>query len=268
MVIKLTLLGLFVLLIIVIALSYYSNKEGFENIASSNIVTVTTDIDNKYVNINGNTTNGTTIYNAKILYNTDIPVLQNGQPTNANLALNVVIPPTSWIIANPPITEMKNGHKYYIVSGNVSEYVEGTTPLLGSFIFNKPTDTHESSPKKDGSNPKRNDIVPEISLSGSAYDAMNLQERMDLLKDIQKVVRNEMIAHRNTHPIIPGETQHKDNNKNTDSTSQGKEYENSCYKDTEYRCPKNPDGSCPPVPDMTQYIKKDAIPCWGCSLDY
>ena len=110
---------------------------------------------------------------------------------------------------------------------------------------------------------------------------MNLQQRMDLLKDIQKIVKNEVLAHRSTTPIISGETEKPRKSENisgetekprkssdTDSTAQGKEYEESCYKGTEYRCPKNPDGSCPPVPDMTQYIKKDAIPCWGCSLDY
>ena len=94
---------------------------------------------------------------------------------------------------------------------------------------------------------------------------MNLQERAELLKDIQKLVKNEVLANRSTHPIIGGETR---KSQDTDSTAQGKEYEESCYKDTEYRCPKNPDGSCPPMPDMSQYIKKDEIPCWGCSLDY
>ena len=94
---------------------------------------------------------------------------------------------------------------------------------------------------------------------------MNLQERSELLKDIQKLVKNEVLANRSTKPIISGETRKLPD---TDSTAQGKEYEENCYKETEYRCPKNPDGSCPPVPDMTQYIKKDAIPCWGCSIDY
>jgi hypothetical protein len=48
----------------------------------------------------------------------------------------------------------------------------------------------------------------------------------------------------------------------TAAISQGKEYNNSCYKD------KMAKASCPPQPDMAQFIKKDAIPCWGCSLDY
>jgi hypothetical protein len=88
---------------------------------------------------------------------------------------------------------------------------------------------------------------------------------MELLKDIQKVVRNEILSNRSTMPILSGETR---KSKDTDSTAQGQEYESSCHKDTDYRCPKNPDGSCPPVPDMSEYIKKDAIPCWNCALDY
>jgi len=26
--------------------------------------------------------------------------------------------------------------------------------------------------------------------------------------------------------------------------------------------------ACPKMPDMSQYIKKDAIPCWGCTVEY
>jgi len=133
--------------------------------------------------------------------------------------------------------------------------------------------------------PSRTDIIPEISVSGSGYAAMTLQQRAELIKDIQKIVRNEILANRSTTPVSPSttastattsttpstattSTTNNSQTSNTNSTAQGSEYENSCYKDTEYRCPKNPDGSCPPMPDMSQYIKKDAIPCWNCSLDY
>ncbi len=180
MIVKLTLFGLVLVLIGVIAVSYYTNKEGFDDISNSYLNSVSKDL-------------GT--------------------------AVNTVSPNT---------TEATN-------------QIDNTTSV-----------------------PTRNDIVPEVSISGSGYNAMTLQEKADLLKDIQKLVRNEVLAHRATTPIISGETEHK----KTDSTAQGQDYESSCAKDTEYRCPKNPDGSCPPIPDMTQYIKKDAIPCYGCSLDY
>lgn len=123
-----------------------------------------------------------------------------------------------------------------------------------------------SKNNSDAALPSRTDVVPQISISASGHDAAVLQQKSELLKDIQKIVRNEVLANRSTVPLL-----HEDqpeNNKATGATFQGQEYENSSNKDKEYRCPKNPDGSCPPIPDMTQYIKKDSIPCWGCSLDY
>jgi hypothetical protein len=192
MIIKLTLVGLLLVLISVIALSYYVNKEGFDDISNGYLTKLS---------------------------------------ENLESAVNTV-------------TDENNEN---------------------SVVTDKNINKLSSSTSDNSIMPIRNEVIPEVSISGSGYKAMNLQQRAELLKDIQKLVRNEIIANRNTSPIISGETR-KENKSN--STEQGKEYENSCYKDTEYRCPKNPDGSCPPVPDMSQYIRKDQIPCWGCSLDY
>jgi hypothetical protein len=155
----------------------------------------------------------------------------------------------------------KEGFEDISLNKELENAISTVTPTLPVPELPVTTDTATTA---TSSFPTKNEVVPEVSISGNAYDAMTLQQRSELLKDIQTVVRNEIIANRNTTPIIPLQPQKSD----TDSTSQGKEYENSCYKDTEYRCPKNPDGSCPPLPDMSQYIKKDSIPCWGCSLDY
>jgi hypothetical protein len=292
MIVKFTLFGLILLLIVVIAASYYTNKEGFDDISngylskisndlSSAVNTVSTDvssssprvvvdtqIDDVFLNINANTTDGSTIYGAKILYNSNIPVLSSGQTTDSTLAIDLVIPPTSFTVTNKPLSFFQNGFKYYIVSNNVSKYTEGTTPLLGSFIFNNSGATTTSTPSvmppaADSSMPVRNDVVPQVSISGSGYDAMTLQQKADMLKDIQKVVRNEVLASRSTTPILNGNGNGNGSCKGngSDSTAQGQEYSDNCCKDTEYRCPKNPDGSCPPVPDMSQYIKKDQIPC-------
>ena len=187
MIIKATLGTLLVILVVVIAVSYYVNKEGFDDISN------------------------------------DLGSAMNTVSSDVGSTMNTVS----------------------------SDIMPGsTTPDLSSNQSVMPT---------------RTDLIPEVSISGSGYNAMNLKEKAELLKDIQKLVRNEVLVNRSTKPIISGETRKY---LDTDSTAQGKEYEENCYKDTEYRCPKNPDGSCPPVPDMTQYIKKDAIPCWGCSIDY
>jgi len=92
-----------------------------------------------------------------------------------------------------------------------------------------------------------------------------------LLTNIQKMFRNELLANRSTDSSVIDKT--TSSGSDSSSTQQGKEFHKTSQKcesgdEDSYRCPKNPDGSCPPVPDMTQYIKKDAIPCWGCSVDY
>ena len=121
-------------------------------------------------------------------------------------------------------------------------------------------------------NPQRNDVQPEVAMSDTSYNAMSLKQKSDLLTNIQKMFRNELLASRSTDASIKDTPS---SSASTSSTQQGNEFNKASQKcdgpssdEDSYRCPKNPDGSCPPVPDMTQYIKKDAIPCWGCSVDY
>ena len=78
---------------------------------------------------------------------------------------------------------------------------------------------------------------------------MDLQNKSSLLGNIQKIVHNELAASRNqpnNNPIAMGQE-----SCNSDSTcdQQGQEYNRE-------KC------------DMSKYIKKDSIPCWGCTLDY
>jgi hypothetical protein len=99
----------------------------------------------------------------------------------------------------------------------------------------------------------------EIVISGQGFDAMSLQQKTDLLKDIQKLVRNEILAQRQ---IDQSSVNVPNSSVQSESEQQGKEFNKS------KPCPANPDGSCPPIPDMSQYIRKDQIPCWNCTLDY
>jgi hypothetical protein len=202
MVIKLTLVGLIILLFIIIAGTYYVNKEGFD--------TITNTVDPS-----------------------KIPEIS---------AANI---PSTNLLTRPSMN----------VGGAIStESIPASTKVEIPSIK-----TPESSI------PERNDVNPEVGLSETGYNAMALQQKSDLLKDIQKVVKNELISNRNTTPVI---TEDANCEEGTSSTAQGKEYEDSCYKDTDSDSGKKSDKCCPPVPDMTKYIKKDAIPCWGCSLDY
>lgn len=319
--IKFTLFTLIILLIGVIATSYYVNKEGFDNISNSTPrVTVTTNIDDVFLNINANTTDGSTIYGAKILYNSSTPVLSPGQSTDSTLAFNLVISPTPFTIYNKPLSFFQKGFKYYIVTNDVSSYVEGTTPLLGSFIFNNssspsspavapsvpsapsapsvpsiapsapsnpfapfiptsptipvapsavPSAVPSVAPSVAPYVPASRELLPgqqsEIVISGSGFDAMTLQQKSEILKDVQQLIKNELISQRQTTPINSDSTANTDD---SESTQQGKEFNKSCKKNCEGPCPRNKDGTCPPVPDMSQYIRKDQIPCWNCTLDY
>jgi hypothetical protein len=138
-------------------------------------------------------------------------------------------------------------------------------PSSGSSTSSDNSDSSDDSWTPSGrsrsSRPQRNDVNPDVSVSDSGYTAMALHQQTKLLKDMQKIIRNELIANRQTNPI---DTDSNDTDSN--AMAQGKEF--GCQQKDPYRCPKNPDGSCPPVPDMTQYIKKDSIPCWGCTPDY
>jgi hypothetical protein len=112
-----------------------------------------------------------------------------------------------------------------------------------------------------GSIPQNNQIAAQNSISQTDANALDLQDKMSLLKNVQKMVRNELIASRSTDCLLPEEGCPM-----SDSCAQGKEYEKSSYKDTPKKAAD--DKSCPPMPNMSEYIKKDKIPCWGCSLDY
>ena len=129
---------------------------------------------------------------------------------------------------------------------------------------------------------------PTVTVSDTAYDSMTLKQRSDLLKNVQKLVRDELLLSRQLNTLKEEEEEEEEEEEDP-SEWQGRDYHRRCHQDGQeqeqgqgqgqdqgqeqkrkhhYRCPKNPDGSCPPVPDLTQYIHKDQIPCWGCSVDY
>lgn len=95
-------------------------------------------------------------------------------------------------------------------------------------------------------------------------------------KDVKtgpKDVANESVAERSTKPLIPEEV----SSKVTNALQQGKEFLQSGCKPKprpEPPCP-GPEPPCPrcpepkPVPfpcNSSDYIRKDQIPCWGCTL--
>jgi hypothetical protein len=124
-----------------------------------------------------------------------------------------------------------------------------------------------------GATPRRNDVRPQVTLSDTGYTAMELKQKSDFLKDIQKIVKNELLADRATQHVNRGQMDNgqMDNSAQSASTMQGREYGRHSHKsecDNSDSDNSNDMDNGKNCPDMSDYIKKDSIPCWGCSLDY
>ena len=123
------------------------------------------------------------------------------------------------------------------------------------------------SPLSDAATPSRQDVTPQVVVSDTGYTAMDLQNKSSLLKDIQQIVRQEIITSRNQPTNHPMALQSNRSSKSCDTKSHDNEScdnescndSNAVTQGNEYQQGKH---------DMSQYIKKNAIPCWGCSLDY
>lgn len=290
MLIRATLCTLSIILIIVISISYYVNKEGFEDITNATLPTSATSLpkmpavileacsDNIWFNIKAKTKDGSTITGAKLVYSSTCNTIDNGNKSDSVLAENLTIPPTLTVIATIPLNSLVEGKTYYLIDSTNSSYIAGTTTLLNGILYAKslintcitsttqPTSIQNtltpSSNSSTQTTPQNNQVVPQVTVSDNGFNAMALQQRMELLKDIQKVVRNEMISQRSTDTTIKDTTLSCNKSSISDSTAQGKEYSEMTYKDN------SQNESYQSTPDMSKYIKKDAIPCWGCSLDY
>jgi hypothetical protein len=148
------------------------------------------------------------------------------------------------------------------------------TPTSGSAVPVKAQATTAPMPPSVPGAPVLPSTPPtSVQVSDVAYDAMSKNQRAALLSDIQKVIRNEILANRSTRPVTNQDTSDDDSmdsdddswDEESDATAQGQDYrKNSCKKEDE--CATN--SQCDPLVDMTKYIRKDQIPCWGCNIDY
>ena len=97
------------------------------------------------------------------------------------------------------------------------------------------------------------------TLATSNMDALALdtQDRAKFLRDIQDIVRTELLATKqittaNSQPILSATA-------TPTATGQISEHQGrEAVTAREKACAK----------DMSQYIRKDSIPCWNCTLDY
>jgi hypothetical protein len=236
MILKFTVIGLCILLIVVIAVSYYFNKEGFDNITAATPAVPTPAVPTPAASPaaatlhNGDTVTCTRggITGKKYRYENNklrlYPTNEIAESWHANTA-SVIIPDCSTMTFGSDITRNSAASSAGTASGAAT--------------------------------PHRTEVRPQVTLSDTGYTAMELKQKSDFLKDIQKIVKNELLADRATQHVT-GMGQNEMGH--TASTMQGQEYWRHSQKSDdqmEHNCP-----------DMSGYIKKDSIPCWGCSLDY
>lgn len=91
-----------------------------------------------------------------------------------------------------------------------------------------------------------------------------IQSLMGNVKTGPKDGVNKVIEHRATDPIVPTVPK-----VSTNSLEQGSWFRNASQEGCPYAMGQQVDANAQPVPfpiDMNDYIRKDSIPCWGCSL--
>jgi hypothetical protein len=98
-----------------------------------------------------------------------------------------------------------------------------------------------------------------IATSNMDALALDTQGRAKFLRDIQDIVRTELLATKqittaNSQPILSATATPTATAIGQISEHQGRE----AVTAREKACAK----------DMSQYIRKDSIPCWNCTLDY
>jgi hypothetical protein len=111
----------------------------------------------------------------------------------------------------------------------------------------------QTAPNSDTSS----DVIQVVPASPEAVDANDKMTVSKFLRNVQDTIRNELMSNRSiTNSGLPlekrtmfgpGGTQQTGSNI-TPMCHQGNEFNNNCPK------------------DMSEYIRKDAIPCWGCTL--
>ena len=297
MILKVTVFGLVLVLIAVIALSYYMNKEGFEDItlsASESLVNSTSLAAAKAA------ANVTTVTNAATKANAELAAAQakadaatkavaTATPANkvaavaAQTAANKTLVAATKAAADAHTAATKAATDLQAASKAHTDAIANAKALEAKAKANEAAALKDNaaklavaanSAKVDTASINANNHVndvheitnhvshpmgqPTVTLSDTGYAATELHQKTGLLQDIQKIIHNELLANRSTQPVHGGDAL---SHSASASISQGNEYNKSCMKKSDDTC----NASCP---DMSQYIKKDSIPCAGCNLDY
>jgi hypothetical protein len=197
MVLRFTIFGLLLILIAVIAMSHYSNKEGFQALDQA-----------KPTNSSAPAA----------------PATRSAPATGS-----IPVPSASMKQVPVPATgkDLSNGSSLVATAGAAA----GPAP------FPPTTSDVSVSMKAAGSAsappPQFNKVIPQIGVSPMGAVAADAQQKTDFLSSVQKIIRNELLAARSTDTGVT--SQHGPvSSPPSQALSQGKEYSNGGHKTT---CP-------------------------------
>uniref|UniRef100_A0A6C0HK20 Uncharacterized protein n=1 Tax=viral metagenome TaxID=1070528 RepID=A0A6C0HK20_9ZZZZ len=256
MILKASIVGMAVLLIIVLTISYYINEEGFiSQMTASQAIAMSGGM--VFMCSTGDIRggNGTGPYQLSTVNGVSTITVATGSTATvsisncqalklgANTAADVMMASPTTAPATAPTTAPMTAPMTAATTAPMTAPMTapatsatGRPTTLGSSL----TSATSTAVPQSASKPKRNDIRPDIDVSKTAQKAMYLKQQSDFLKDLQMMIRNELRSARATDSSTVESNGSCDE---TSAISQGKEY-------------------------TSNTIKKDAIPCWGCSLDY
>ena len=151
-------------------------------------------------------------------------------------------------------------------TGSMAPYLPKIENVIRSEFLNHALDVPDSPISSDGT-----PIAPISDIQGLAGRKAN---DANVLQTIQKAVHNELLSQKGMTTgaqlaFLGQKKDRKDQRKEEEeeeeeddaspSNYQGREYTRDCAKNTGTR-------NSARVPDMSKYIRKDSIPCWGCTL--
>lgn len=287
---KFTLVSLVVLLVVILTVSYYANEEGFQSISNTN--TATLKIQAKQGSLQDLCYKAT---DKEATIRVEQSVCPPGSKFPSQIMKITSLNPT-WESRAPcsferqPNTTLNNAQWNATYMGDCNNEATYWKAVGTSSPFLAPSPSPSPSPSSMPSLATSSyamTSVPtpaaKVEVSDTAYESMSKNQRSQLLKDIQKIVRNEILSERSVSNPSGSDSSSSSSRSDevseeemeecdTNLTSQGKDYMKNNLKtnkeDSEAGCPPGKDGLCPPLPDMRDYIRKDKIPCWGCTIDY
>ena len=151
------------------------------------------------------------------------------------------------------------GFQYYIIREGFDDANPMPQPPATTTSSQPPAIQQDQQDDEQSSEMVINAIKGVIMESPEAKEAQQKQERAKLLRDIQQVVHNEVASQKSMTKGAQAFFQQNPDGSSTYSDGSPSEKQGcEMYGVRPKWCPK----------DMNEYIRKDSIPCWNCSLDY